>query len=245
MKNISIKVILLSILGTAALLVGCSDSNAVFNEPEAIRAYETDAQIMARFVEVDRTMGTFVLNPDKKVTASDYLLNRSREELMTVSQINRNRFIKEMEAVNRQLSAVKRSGGVSAFVYSTLTSNVVIDGDDNDSFYISKLNEDYYSHGRVASLSLEEGKSRSVSFFAQSDMVMTVNIGNCTTFYCAQVSLGNQSNSDSEIVFISGVRSFIPTHNYRLVAPSILDDNKALSGMTLIGGDNVTVSIAR
>lgn len=66
MKNISIKVILLSILGTAALLMGCSDSNAVFNEPEAIRAYETDAQIMARFVEVDRTTGTFVLNPDKK-----------------------------------------------------------------------------------------------------------------------------------------------------------------------------------
>ncbi len=31
---------------------------------------------------------------------------------MTVSQINRNRFINEMEAVNRQLSAVKRTGGV-------------------------------------------------------------------------------------------------------------------------------------
>lgn len=136
MKNISIKVILLSILGTAALLMGCSDSNAVFNEPEAIRAYETDAQIMARFVEVDRTTGTFVLNPDKKVTVSDYLLNSGREELMTVSQINRNRFINEMEAVNRQLSAVKRTGGVSAFVYSTLTSNVVIDGDDNDSFLL-------------------------------------------------------------------------------------------------------------
>ncbi len=48
--------------------MGCSDSNAVFNEPEAIRAYETDAQIMAtRFVEVDRTTGTFVLNPDKRL----------------------------------------------------------------------------------------------------------------------------------------------------------------------------------
>ena len=60
MKYISIKVILLLTLGTAALLVGCSESNTVFNEPEAIRAYETDAQIMARFVEVDRTTGTFV-----------------------------------------------------------------------------------------------------------------------------------------------------------------------------------------
>lgn len=107
MKYISIKVILLLTLVTAAFLVGCSDDNTVFNEPEAIRAYETEAQIMAQFVEVDRTTGTYVLNPDKKVTASDYLLNRSREELMAVSQINRNRFINEMEAVNSQLSAVK------------------------------------------------------------------------------------------------------------------------------------------
>ncbi|MDE6859852.1 MAG: hypothetical protein K2J65_05525, partial [Duncaniella sp.] len=67
-----------------------------------------------------------------------YLLNSGREELMTVSQINRNRFINEMEAVNRQLSAVKRSGRVSAFVYSTLTSNVVIDGYDNVTVSIAR-----------------------------------------------------------------------------------------------------------
>ncbi len=134
MKNISIKVI----LGTAALLVGCSESNTVFDVPEAIRAYETDAQIMARFVEVDRTTGSYVLNPDKKVAASDYLLNRSREELFTVSQINRNRFINEMKAVNRHLSAVKRSALASAFVFSTLTSNVVIDGDNNVTVSIAR-----------------------------------------------------------------------------------------------------------
>ena len=172
MKYISIKVI----LGTAALLVGCSESNTVFDVPEAIRSYETDAQIMAQFVEVDRTTGSYVLNPDKKVTASDYLLNRSREDLFAVSQINRNRFINEMEAVNRQLSTVKRSGLASAFVFSTLTSNVIIDGDNNDSFYISKLNGDYYSHSQVASLALEEGKSRSVSFFAQSDMARKCSV---------------------------------------------------------------------
>lgn len=239
------KLLLTTALGVSAFLVGCSDDNTVFNGPEAIRAYETDAQIMAQFVEVDRTTGTYVLNPDKKVTASDYLLNRSREELMAVSQINRNRFINEMEAVNSQLSAVKRSGLASAFVFSTLTSNVVMDGDDKDSFYISKLNEDSYYRSPVASLTLENGRSRSASFFAQSDMVMTVNSGNGSTFYCAQVSLGEQDNRDAEIILISGIKSFIPGHSYRLMAPSIPDVSKTISGMTLIGDGNVTVSIAR
>lgn len=64
MKNISSKRILLLTLVTAALLVGCSDDNTVFNEPEAIRSYETDAQIMAQAVEGDRTIGTRVLNPN-------------------------------------------------------------------------------------------------------------------------------------------------------------------------------------
>lgn len=245
MKNISIKKILLLAFVTAALLAGCSDDNTVFNEPEPIRAYESDAQIMAQFVEVDRASGTYVLNPDKKITASDYVLNRSREELMAVSQINRNRFINEMEAVNSQLSAVKRSGLASAFVFSTLTSNVVMDGDDKDSFYISKLTEDSYYRSPVASLTLENGRSRSTSFFAQSDMVMTVNSDNGSTFYCAQVSLGNQDNRDAEIILISGIKSFIFGHSYRLMVPSIPDGSKTISGMTLIGDGNVTVSIAR
>ena len=72
---------------------------------------------------------------------------------------------------------------------------------------------------------------------------MTVNSGNGSTFYCAQVSLGDQSNENAEIV-ISGVKSFIPAHSYLLIAPAILDGNKTISGISLIGDSNVTVSIA-
>ena len=224
------KLLITAVFGVGALLVGCSDDNTVFNEPEVIRAYETDAQVMAQFVEVDRTTGT-------------YVLNRSREELMAVNQINRNRFFKEMEAVNRQLSAAKRSGLASAFVYSTQTSSLVIDGNDDDSFQIAKLDENTNCLSRVASLTLEDGKIRSTRFFTHSDITMTVNSGNGSTFYCAQVSLGDQSNENAEIVFISGVKSFIPAHSYLLIAPAILDGNKTISGISLIGDSNVTVSI--
>lgn len=76
-------------------------------------------------------------------------------------------------------------------------------------------------------------------------MVMTVNAGNSSAFYCAQVSLGDQNDEDTEIIFISGVKSFIPEHSYRLATPSIVDSNKTINGMMIIGEGNITVSISR
>ena len=232
-------------LGVLSLLASCSDDNTMFNEPQAIRAYETDALIMSQFVEVDKTTGTYVLNPDKKITASDYVINKSREELMEVSQINKDRFLREMEDVNNQLSVVKRSGLTSAFIYSTQTTDIVIDGDEDDSFILSRLIEEPYTRNRLASLTLTEGERKSTNFFSQSDMVMTVSAGNSSVFYCAQVTLGDQYDEDAEIIYISGVKSFIPEHSYRLVSPSIVDSNKTISGMTVIGAGNISVSISR
>ncbi len=234
-----------TMLGVLSLLASCSDDNTMFNEPQAIRAYETDARILSQFVEVDKTTGTYVLNPDKKITASDYVINRSREELMEVSQINKDRFLREMEEVNNQLSVVKRSGLTSAFIYSTQTADVVIDGDKDDSFILSRLIEEPYTRNRLASLTLTEGERKSTNFFSQSDMVMTVSAGNSSAFYCAQVTLGDQNDKDAEIIYISGVKSFIPEHSYRLVSPSIVDSNKTISGMTVIGAGNISVSISR
>ncbi|MDE6786638.1 MAG: hypothetical protein K2J46_06335 [Muribaculaceae bacterium] len=239
------KIFYVSSVLLALTFVSCQEDNSFFNEPTPIRAYDTDARIMSQFVEVDKTTGTYVLNPDKKITASDYVINKSRGELMEVSQINKDRFLREMEEVNNQLSVVKCSGLASAFIYSTQTSDAVIDGDENDSFIMSRLiNEPYYQN-RIASLTLEEGKNKSTSFFSQSDLVMTISAGNSSAFYCAQVTLGDLNDEDTEIIYISGVKSFIPEHSYRLVSTSIVDSNKTISGMTVIGTGNISVSISR
>ena len=239
------KIFYVSSVLIAMTLVSCQEDNSFFNELTPIRAYDTDARIMAQFVEVDITTGTYVLNPDKKITASDYVINRSREELMEVSQINKDRFLREMEEVNNQLSVVKRSGLTSSFIYSTYTADVVIDGDEDDSFILSRRIEEPYTRNRLASLILSEGERKSTNFFSQSDMVMTVIAGNTSAFYCAQVTLGDQNDKDAEIIYISGVKSFISEHSYRLVSPSIVDSNKTISGMTIIGTGNITVSISR
>ena len=239
------RILFLAVLGASLLLTSCSDDNSLFNEPMPIRAYETDAQIMAQFVEVDNTSGTYVLNPDKKVTTTDYVINRSREELLEVSPVNRDRFLNEMEAVNNQLFLMKRSGLVRAFVYSTLYSNTVIDVDEADSFSISKLAEDSYTRRSIASMKLENDRSNSTSFHSGSVMVMNVNAPSGSTFYLAQVTLGDQIANDAETIIVSGVKSQIPNRSYSLVTSPFLDTNKQLSGINMIGNGNVTISISQ
>ena len=246
LKNKDMKKTLVStVICMCALLAGCSDDNSMFNTPAPIRAYERDAQIMSQFVEVDISSGTYVLNPDKKIYATDYVINRSREELMEVSEINKNRFFEEMADVNNQLSVMNRSGIVSGKIYSTLTSNTVIDSKDDDSFFISKLSEDSYRGSNMASLSLEGGKTKKVAFDSSSDIVVNVNASSLSTFYLAQVTIGDISNEDKEIILISGIKSFIQDHSYRVSCSTKLDNHKIINGMTLIGNGNLTVSVSR
>lgn len=91
----------------------CSDDNTVFNEPSLIKAYEADAEVLSQFVEVNSSTGLFSINPDKKVTATDYVVNRSREQLLEVSSINRARFEREMEQANNLIEAYRDAGNVS------------------------------------------------------------------------------------------------------------------------------------
>ena len=239
------KIFLPVLSGAILLLPGCADDTGMFSEPESIRPYETDSQIMAQFVEVDMASGEYVLNPDKKVKAADHVVNRTREELMKVSQINRDRFLNEMEAVNSQLSVMKRSGQTSAFIYSTLFTNTVIDGDDSDSFRISKMPEESFTRGSVASLRLEYGKVNSLDFHSGTDMVMNINAYSRSSFYCAQVTLGDRTEADAEVIIVSGIKSFFPDRSYRLAVPSALDSHKKISGITLLGNGNLTVSISQ
>lgn len=227
----------------ATLLASCQDDNTLFSEPMQIRAYETDVQIMSQFIEADNSTGLFVLNPDKKIMVSDYLLNRSREELMKVSQINKNRFLDEMESVNSQLRMMKRSGLIDAYIYTTQTDDKVIMGKD-DSLTINNIAYYAYSQSNIVTLNLEEGKMKRTSFFSTSDLGMNIYISNGSTFFLSQLTLGDQEDEDAKIIVISGIKPLMPDHSYRIFTSS-MGDNKTLSGMTLIGSNNITVSISK
>ncbi len=229
----------------AVALASCQDDNTLFDAPNPIRSYEADARIMAQFVEVDTNSGMYVLNSDKKITLSDYVVDTSREELLMVSDINRSRFLDEMDEVNSQISVVRRSGLASAFIYATQMSDALIPGKNNSDIHISRLADEPWGMAKLATISLENGKTISKDFFANSDIVMTVSASSASMFYCAQLTIGDQTNKDAETIIISGVKSYIPIHSYELSMSGKLDDNKTVSGISLIGCGNINLSFAK
>ncbi len=236
------KFIILSFFG-AAMLASCQDDNTMFSEPIPVRAYETDVQIMSQFIEVDNATGLYVLNPDKKILATDYLINRSSEELMKVSQTNKNRFLEEMESVNSQIQVMRHSGLIDAYIYSTPTADNIVMGKDDDSFFIKNLPQYTYSRGNLATLTLDEGENKKASFYSASDITMKLNLTTGYSFFLSQLILGDQENEDAKIIIISGVKPRVPHHAYRIKTPSNLGDYKTLSGKTLIGSGNITVTV--
>ena len=118
------KLIITGMICTALSITACSDDNTIFNEPAPIRTYEADAEVLSQFVEVDSRTGLFSINPGRKVTATDYVVNRSREQLLEVSSINRTRFEREMEQANDLIEAYRDALNVSV-IYTTPTSGLV------------------------------------------------------------------------------------------------------------------------
>ena len=164
------------------LLSACSDDNTVFNEPSPIRAYETDAEILAQFVDVDNATGAFFINPDKKITASDYVVNRSREELMMVNSVNRDKFTRDMEDVNGVLRMVKQSGISTAIIYSTYFSDKLIEGSTNGTFEIERLAPQSKGGSTLAQMVVTSEGSDARQFYAP--LYMTMNLSANSAMVC-------------------------------------------------------------
>ena len=238
------KLLIFSIL-TVLTLTSCKDDSAIFNESAPIRSYGNDVQIMAQFIEVDETSATYVLNPNKKITAIDYIINQGRQNLMQVSQVNRNRFLTEMKDVNNLLDMIKQSESVSSYIYSTDFSNSVVDADNKDEFNISPLTENTFSHRTLGSIKLNEARDNSTSFYTESDIIMTVDAPVNSTFYFAQITISDQDNQNVKTIIISGVKSPLSTHSYYLTTSSMSASYKKVSGTSILGDSNITITFSK
>lgn len=226
------------------LFSGCSDNDTVFDEPLPVRAYETDAQILSRFVEVDRRTGKFVINPDRRISVPDYIMNHSREELMAVSPVNRNKFLREMEEVNSLLHSISQSGLSAAIIYSTYASDVVVDGNNTGSLRVEKLPAVSAERGDVAHLLVIPEGNEPVKFYGGQSMIMNLSRSNRSMFYFYQLSFGDGSNPDGEIVIVAGVNSPLIYGSYRILNQGG-DGIMVMNGRTLVGDGTLSVSIAR
>ena len=237
------KLILTSLIGTALLITACSDDNTVFNEPTPIRAYETDVEVLSQFVEVNSSTGLFSINPDRKVTATDYVVNRSREQLLEVSSINRGRFEREMEQANNLIEAYRNAENVSV-IYTTRTSGLVRNN-GGGTMRLSKVQSDKMGGKTVARLSVSgDGICRTGFFSMENDKRLTVSSGNTSTFYVSQISFVTSDKANKGTILIVGLGMNTLPYNYSMELPEADGEYLNIQGKSLIGNGTVTIGIS-
>lgn len=237
------KLIFTSLVGTALLITACSDDNTVFNEPTSIKAYEADAEVLSQFVEINSSTGLFSINPDKKVTATDYVVNRSREQLLEVSSINRVRFEREMEQANNLIEAYGNAENVSV-IYTTRTSGLVRNN-DGGTIRLSKVQSDNMGGRTVARLSVSGDDICRTSFFSMgNDNRLTVSSGNTSTFYVSQISFVTSDEANRGTVLFAGLGMNSLPYSYSLALPEVDGEYLNIKGKSLIGNGAVTIGIS-
>ena len=178
------------------------------------------------------------------LTASDYVVNRSREELMMVSTINRDKFTRDMEAVNGMLRAVKQSGNSTAIIYSTYSSDKLIEGRITDTYGVTRSATRSINGNTLAQMVVTSDRDDARQFYAPRCVTMNVSANSSSRFYLYQLSLGDTSNPDAGILIVAGVNTPQPCHSY-IISNNGNSDWLSVKGMNLVGDGTLSVSFSQ
>ena len=103
---------------TCIAITSCTD-NDLPTDSTSVRDYQTDAQVLAKFVDVNKTLGEYYINENKKNSPMAYVTNKDWEELQLVSPANRARYENELKNLNAQLAIVAQRSDVDQIIYAT------------------------------------------------------------------------------------------------------------------------------
>lgn len=179
-KKVSMKKILnLTFLVMVCFVISsCSDDEVVSQVP-LVRDYQTDARILAKFVDINKTLGEYYINENKKNSPMAYVIDKDKEELQLVNPVNRTRYENELKTLNSQLEAAANRSDVSQIVYNVYGETWIRNINNEDTpFKIEKANTlstrtSRASHGRFNLLYNNEQRH---SFYAGKQITSTVRI---------------------------------------------------------------------
>lgn len=80
--------------------------------------YDSDAEVLNKFVDVNKVTGEYYINDAKVITPMDYISNDDLTKLKEVSTLNRSRFEKELDILNFEIEEAAKSDSVSQIVYN-------------------------------------------------------------------------------------------------------------------------------
>lgn len=210
-----------------------------------VRDYQTDARIMAQFVEVNISTGLYYINPDKKLSAVDHVFSYSQEELMEVSPANRRIFLDEMDEANKLLTVMRQSAGIDGIFYSTYTSGHVESGKGSSGIDARCQTQAPSRRSHIASLDISGERTQvSPMFRAQKRMTVSVSSASESMFYVALLDFVDEADKTEASMVVSGVNLPSCSGNYSVTVPDLGDRWFRMSGTMLAGGGTVSVSLS-
>lgn len=207
----------------------CQDEDVV-SENAVMRDYETDVQLLSKFVDVNRSTGEYFINENKKVTAMSYLTDEDWQELQKVNPVNYRRYEKELTELNRELANYANNPEISKIVYSTYGNEPYIRDLNNDcSIQIEKVkNNTPSSRARYQTLTFMQGGSPAyASFKAGSKINSEVRI-NCNGPYLCELKCNTKgaecTNNHATGIVLSGTNYENNVYNWTSGSASTLWD---------------------
>lgn len=182
--NLKLRVMKKLFLSLAVLAFGifsftsCQDDDVVNSEFPVMRDYQTDVQILSKFVDVNKSVGEYFLNENKKNSLMAYVSDADWQELLKVNPVNRDRFENELKALNSQLAVAAQDPDVSQIVYSTYGETWVREI-DHESPVVLKVSENTSSvatRSTWARLQLLYGQEQWASFKAGKTIKSDISI---------------------------------------------------------------------
>lgn len=97
----------------------------------ASRSYEQDAEVLNKFVDINKTTHEYYINPDKRTTALSYITNADAEELSAVNPLNLDMFEQSINRISKLSGQFTSNNGVDYVVMIT-----------NNEIYVNRIKSD-------------------------------------------------------------------------------------------------------
>lgn len=134
------KILNLAFLLLACFVISSCSDDGVATQAPVIRDYQTDARILSRFVDINKTMGEYYINENKKNSPLAYISDKDWQELQEVNPVNKTKFENDLRTLNAQLETAAKRPDVSQIVYSTYGETWVRTISEDAPFTVEKNN---------------------------------------------------------------------------------------------------------
>ena len=146
---------LMALLSIGVVVTSCSNDVTMDENQPATRSYDQDAELLSKFVSINKSEGTYFVDDSKKVTVLSYITDQDWKELQKVNPLNRTMYENELKTLNAELAAVAQRKDVAQIVYSTMGETWIrnINTDREVNIEVARPSETVATRATVATFS--------------------------------------------------------------------------------------------